>query len=141
MAAELIALIGDVTRFPTVDKFLAYTGIAPVTMSSGESENRLRSKFGRRELLALFHLIACHQLVVHSKTGVPRNPEAKAYFDKHLGDQAALPKAKRDRKVVKKAILSLMRQQAKRFYKLMKAQKLEANAKRAQALHESAGAA
>jgi hypothetical protein len=34
-----------------------------------------------------------------------------------------------------------MRQQAKRFYKLMKAQKLEANAKRAQAPQETAGAA
>jgi transposase len=126
MAAELIALIGDVTRFRNVDKFLAYTGIAPVTFGRGESETRLRSKFGRRELLALFHQIACHQLVVHHKTGTPPNPEAKAYFEKHLGDPAAVPKGKRDRKVVKKALLSLMRQQAKRFYKLMKDQKLDA---------------
>jgi transposase len=132
MAAELIALVGDVTRFPRVDKFLAYTGIAPVTLGSGGHESRLKSQFGRRQLSALFHRIASTQLVVHHKTDVPRNPAAKAYFEKHLGDQAGLPHAKRDRKRLKKALLSLMRQQAIRFYKLMKAQKLEAGARRAQ---------
>jgi len=132
MAAELIALVGDVTRFPTVDKFLAYTGIAPVTLGSGGHESRFKSQFGRRELSALFHRIASTQLVVHRKTGVPRNPAAKAYYEKHLGDQAALPPGKRDRKRQKKALLSLMRVQAIRFYKLMKRQKLAAEASRAQ---------
>jgi len=42
-----------------------------------------------------------------------------------------LPRAQRDRKRMKKALLSLMRQQAIRFYKLMKAQRLEADTKRA----------
>lgn len=132
MAAELIALVGDVRRFATADKFLAYTGIAPVTLGSGEDESRFKSQFGRRELSALFHRIASTQLVVHRKTGVARNPAAKAYYEKHLGDQAAHPREKRDRKRLKKALLSLMRQQAIRFYQLMKAQKLEAEAKRAQ---------
>lgn len=130
MAAELIALVGDVTRFPTVDKFLRYTGIAPVTLGTGEHLTQLKSKFGRRELSALFHRIASTQLVVHKKTGTPRNPEAKAYFEKHLGEQAGLPRRQRDRKRMKKALLSLMRQQAIRFYKLMKRQKLEARARR-----------
>ena len=58
MAAELIALVGDVTRFPTEAKFLAYTGIAPVTLGSGGHESRLKSQFGRRELSTLFHQIA-----------------------------------------------------------------------------------
>lgn len=138
MAAELIALVGDVTRFRTVDKFLAYTGIAPVTLGSGGHESRLKSQFGRRELSALFHRIASTQLVVHRRTGVPRNPAAKAYYEKHLGDQAGLPREKRDRKRLKKALLSLMRQQAIRFYKLMKAQKLEAEARRAQEGAQSA---
>lgn len=132
MAGELIALVGDVTRFKTVAKFLAYTGIAPVTLGSGGHESRLKSQFGRRELSALFHRIASTQLVVHKKTGVPRNPQAKAYYEKHLGEQAGLPRAKRDRKRMKKALLSLMRQQAIRFYKLMRAQKQEAEARRAQ---------
>lgn len=131
MSAELISLVGDVTRFPSVDQFLAYTGIAPVVMGTGNKETRLRSKFGRRELLARFHRIASTQLVVHRGTGVPRNPEAKAYYEKRLGDQAKLPKEKQDRKTRKKALLSLMRQQAIRFYKLMKAQKLEAMQRRA----------
>lgn len=126
MSAELIALVGDVTRFRKVEHFLAYTGIAPVVMGTGGNENRFRSKFGRRELLALFHRIASTQLVVHRGTGVPRNPAAKAYFEKHLGEQAKQPKEKQDKKVRKKALLSLMRQQAIRFYKLMKAQKLAA---------------
>ena len=130
MAAELIALIGDVTRFRKAEHFLAYTGIAPVVMGTGGNENRFRSKFGRRELLALFHRIASTQLVVHRRTGVPRNPEAKAYFEKHLGEQAKLPKEKQDRKVRKKALLSLMRQQAIRFYRLMKAQKYAAKERR-----------
>jgi hypothetical protein len=101
-------------------------------------ENRFKSQFGRRELSALFHRIASTQLVVHKKTGVPRNPLAKAYYEKHLGDQADLPPAKRDRKRLKKALLSLMRVQAIRFYKLMKAQKLAAEARRAQEATEPA---
>ncbi|HYF95133.1 MAG TPA: IS110 family transposase [Symbiobacteriaceae bacterium] len=132
MSAELIALVGEVTRFPKVDHFLAYAGIAPVVMGTGDHETRLRSQFGRRELMALFHRIASTQLVVHHKTGEPRNPEAKAYFDKCLGEQAKLPKEKQDRKVRKKALLSLMRAQARRFYTLMKRQKLAAEARRAQ---------
>ena len=132
MAAELISLVGDVTRFRKVDQFLAYTGIAPVTFGSGQQETRLRSQFGRRELLALFHRIASTQLVTHRNTGEPRNPEARAYFDRLLGEQAKLPKEKQDRKVRKKALLSLMRQQAIRFYKLMKVQKLAAREGRAQ---------
>jgi transposase len=86
LAAELIALVGDVTRFPTEAKFLAYTGIAPVTLGSGGHESRLKSQFGRRELSTLFHQIASTQLAVHKGTGVPRNPAAKAYYEKHLGD-------------------------------------------------------
>ncbi len=141
MSAELIALIGDVTRFRHVDQFLAFAGIAPVVMGTGGNETRLRSKFGRRDLLALFHRIACTQLVVHARSKEPRNPEAKAYFDKCLGEQAKLPVEKQDRKARKKAILSLMRQQAKRFYKLMKVQKLAAKEKGALAQREGSGAA
>ncbi|MDF2630579.1 MAG: family transposase [Symbiobacteriaceae bacterium] len=136
-AAELIALVGDVTRFKNVDKFLAYTGIAPVVQGTGESKTIYRSQYGRRELLSFFYRIACTQLVVHKKTGTPRNPEAKSYFDRLLGDQASLPSEKRDRKTQKKALLSLMRQQAKRFYKLMKQQKQEAVASRAGAVTEA----
>lgn len=126
ISAELIAMIGDVTRFANPDKFVSYCGIAPVSFGSGEKENRLRSKFGRRELLTLIHQVAVYQLVVHAKTKTPRNPEAKAYFEKHLGEQASRPGRERDRKVVKKALHSLMRQQAIRIYRLMKAQKLAA---------------
>lgn len=95
------------------------------------------SLYGRRELNALFYRISTTQLVVHAKTGPPRNPEAKAYYDRLLGSEAALPAKQRNRKVVKKAILSLMRQQAKRFYRLMKQQKCEALAKRAGAVTEA----
>jgi transposase len=78
--------VGDVTRFPTEAKFLAYMGIAPVTLASGEHESRLKSQFGRRELRTLFHQIASTQLAAHRTTGVPRNPEAQAHYEKHLGD-------------------------------------------------------
>jgi len=124
LSAQLISLIGDVTRFPNPDKFVSFCGIAPVTFASGEKDNRKRSKFGRRELHSLIHQLSIYQLVVHAKTKTPRNPEAKAYYDKHLGDQAARPSRERDRKTVKKALVSLMRQQAIRLYKLMKAQKV-----------------
>jgi len=137
MAAELVALVGDVTRFNNVDKFMAYTGIAPTTQGTGETETRYRSQYGRRELNSFFYRIATTQLVVHAKTGEPRNPEAKAYYDRLLGAEAALPAKQRNRKVVKKALLSLMRQQAKRFYRLMKQQKCEALVRRAGAVTEA----
>lgn len=139
MSAELIALVGDVTRFRKSDQFLAYAGIAPVVMGTGTRETRLTSQFGRRDLMTLFHRIASTQLVVHHKTGEPRNPEAKAYFEKRLGEQAKLPKEKQDRKTRKKALLSLIRRQAIRFYTLMKGQKLAARERRKQ--QEGAGVA
>ena len=130
MSAELIALIGDINRFRNPDKFVAFCGIAPVSFGSGEKENRVRSEFGRRELHSLMHQVAVYQLVVQPRTKEPRNPEAKAYYERHLGDQAARPSRERDRKTVKKALTSLMRQQALRIFKLMKAQKRAAMALR-----------
>lgn len=97
MAAELIALIGDVNRFANMDKFLAYTGIALNNQGTGETETRYRSKYGRRDLMAVFHRIACTQQVANARTGELRNPEAKVYFGRLLGDQAAVPSDKRNR--------------------------------------------
>lgn len=50
----------------------------PESLTTGYS-NHL---YGRRELIALFYRIATTQLVVHAKTCEPRNPEAKAYYDR-----------------------------------------------------------
>jgi transposase len=36
VAAKIIALVGDVRRFPTKGHFASYAGVAPVEVSSGE---------------------------------------------------------------------------------------------------------
>ena len=84
-AAELIAEIGDISRFQTPSKLARYAGIAPVTYSSGKTDVQYSNQRGNRALNAIFHRIA---LVVVSTAGKKKilNPFFYHYFHKKVSE-------------------------------------------------------
>ncbi|MDQ5812891.1 MAG: IS110 family transposase [Actinomycetota bacterium] len=70
MAAKIIALVGDVRRFPTKGHFASYAGVAPVEVSSGEVVRHWLSLAGNRRLNHALHMIAINQVRYEGKGGV-----------------------------------------------------------------------
>lgn len=62
LAAKIIGLVGDVTRFPTKGHFASYAGVAPVEVSSGEMVRHRLSLAGNRRLNHALHMIAINQV-------------------------------------------------------------------------------
>ncbi len=77
-AAKILAYTGGIERFPTVDKFLSYAGIAPKERSSGKSKRYIQNSKGNRRLNTAFYMVALNQLT--------HNPNAKAYFEKKVAE-------------------------------------------------------
>jgi len=100
--AEILALVSDINRFATPDKFCKYCGIAPIQFSSGSSKKFHSSKFGVRELRTVFRTVA----VVR----VRRCPEDKEYYEKHIARG----------KTKKQALILLMRKNILTVYALLK---------------------
>ena len=63
-AAIILGQVGDVTRFPTADRFAAYNGTAPIEWSSGNPKHPIRrlSRRGNRTLNHVIHIAAVTQL-------------------------------------------------------------------------------
>ncbi|MGI8794690.1 MAG: transposase [Acidimicrobiales bacterium] len=62
IAAMCIGFTGDVRRFPTADRFAAYTGTAPIEVSSGGHQVFRLSRRGNRRLNHAIHMAAVTQL-------------------------------------------------------------------------------
>lgn len=84
MSAKIIAEVGDISRFPTADKFACYIGIAPVRYSSGNSEKHYKNHQGNRRLYNVFHLLALHQTLQNRNTKEPRNAYFYEYYHKKI---------------------------------------------------------
>jgi transposase len=54
LAAKIVGIVGDVSRFPSKAHFASYAGVAPVEASSGEVVRHRLSLAGNR------HLNLCH---------------------------------------------------------------------------------
>ena len=79
LAAMLIGFTGDVTRFPSRDRYAAYNGTAPVEFSSaGRVVHRLSLR-GNRQINHALHLVALCQL---------RHPDCngRIYFDRRVAE-------------------------------------------------------
>jgi hypothetical protein len=63
-AAVILGQVGDVTRFPTADRFAAYNGTAPIEWSSGNPKHPIRrlSRRGNRTLNHVIHIAAVTQI-------------------------------------------------------------------------------
>ena len=66
-AATIIAIVGDVRRFPTAGHFASFTGTAPVAASSGEVVRYRLNLGGQRQMNKVLHTAAKVQ------TGMPRS--------------------------------------------------------------------
>ena len=77
-AAKVVAYTKGIERFPKIDKFIQYAGIAPVDKSSGKSKRRVRNKKGNRNLNSALYMAALNQL--------RWNRKAKKYFDKKVNE-------------------------------------------------------
>ncbi|MED4907660.1 IS110 family transposase [Brevibacillus centrosporus] len=109
-AAELIAEIGDISRFPNADKLANFAGIAPVQHSSGNKQKARKSKLGNRSLYDIFYNLAIRMLGVSRGEKKPNHPLYHAYYEKKLAEG----------KTKWQAIICVMRKLVNVIYSMMK---------------------
>lgn len=61
LAAKIVGIVGDVSRFPSKAHFASYAGVAPIEASSGEVLRHRLSLAGNRRLNKVLHMIAVCQ--------------------------------------------------------------------------------
>ena len=60
-AAKILALTGDIRRFPNQEHYASYAGDAPIDVSSGDQQTHRLSRRGNRQLNAAIHVAAVTQ--------------------------------------------------------------------------------
>ena len=103
-AAELVAEIGDIHRFPTPDKLARFAGIAPIFAGSGGKGRNHKSKQGNRVLHEIIKNLAVRQVAVTKGKKEPRNPYFYNYYEKKMAGG----------KTKQQALVCIMRKQVKR---------------------------
>lgn len=83
-AANLIAEIGDIKRFSTPAKLARYSGIAPVTYSSGKTDVQYANQRGNRTLNSIFYRLAVILTMTAGKNRKIVNPFFYEYYHKKL---------------------------------------------------------
>lgn len=86
MAASLIAEIGDIKRFSTPAKLARYSGVAPVTYSSGKTDVQFSNERGNRVLNSLFFHMAVTVSMNVGPTKRILNPFFHDYYQKKLSE-------------------------------------------------------
>jgi transposase len=79
VAAMLIGYTGDVTRFNSQDHFAAYTGTAPIEVSSGGRITHRLSRRGNRQLNHAIHIAAITQIRFAHSPG-------RAFFERKIAE-------------------------------------------------------
>jgi transposase len=79
IAATVIGATGNVHRFPTSDRFAAYTGTAPIEASSGPHKIYRLSRRGNRQLNHAVHMAAVTQIRNRHSIG-------RAYYDRKISE-------------------------------------------------------
>jgi transposase len=79
VAATLIGYAGDVARFRKCDHFAAYTGTAPIEVSSGGRISHRLSRRGNRQLNHALHIAAITQIRFPHSPGRP-------FFDRKVAE-------------------------------------------------------
>ena len=70
LAAKILGIVGDVSRFPSKAHFASYAGVAPIEASSGEVIRHRLSLAGNRRLNQVMHMIAvCQARSDHMRGG------------------------------------------------------------------------
>ena len=79
VAATVIGLTGDVTRFPTRAHFASFNGTAPIDVSSGEKKLHRLSMRGSRHMNHAVHMAAVTQVRYTHSPG-------RAYYDRKIAE-------------------------------------------------------
>jgi transposase len=79
VAATVVGLTGDITRFPTRDRFAAFNGTAPIEVSSGGRKIWRLSRRGNRTLNHAIHMAAVTQVRWRHSPG-------RAYYDRKIAE-------------------------------------------------------
>ena len=79
VAATVLGLTGDVTRFPTRGHFASFNGTAPIDVSSGDKKIHRLSMRGSRHMNHAVHMAAITQ-IAHS------NSPGRAYYDRKIAE-------------------------------------------------------
>lgn len=85
-AANLIAEIGDISRFPSPAKLARYSGVAPVTYSSGKSAVQYANQRGNRTLNSLFYSLAVMVTMTAGRHKKIINPFFYHYYHKKISE-------------------------------------------------------
>jgi transposase len=84
--AELVSEIGDINRFKNARKLAKYSGVSPVTYSSGETEKKKPNKQGNRKLRTILFNLSVRQIQVTRGTKEPRNPIMYEYYQRKISE-------------------------------------------------------
>jgi len=79
VAATVVGITGDVTRFPNRHRLAAFNGTAPIEVSSGGRKIYRLSRRGNRHLNHAIHMAAVTQ-IRH------RHSEGRAYYDRKIAE-------------------------------------------------------
>ncbi|MGE5404790.1 MAG: IS110 family transposase [Candidatus Saccharibacteria bacterium] len=85
-AANLIAEIGDIRRFPTPAKLARYSGIAPVTYASGKTDVQFSNERGNRVLNSIFFRLAVAVTMTAGKNKRIINPFFYEYYTRKIAE-------------------------------------------------------
>lgn len=85
-AANLIAEIGDISRFPTPAKLAKYSGVAPVTYASGKTDVQYSNERGNRVLNSIFFRLAVAVTMTAGPTKKIINPIFYDYYQKKISE-------------------------------------------------------
>ena len=69
-AAKILALTGDIRRFPNQEHYASYAGAAPIDVSSGDQETHCLSRGGNRQLNSAIHVAAVTQAATPGLAGI-----------------------------------------------------------------------
>jgi len=84
MASNLIAEIGDITRFKTPAKLARYAGVAPVTYASGKMDVQFSNQRGNRILNSIFFHLAVLVTIKVRSNHIVINPFFNTYYKKKM---------------------------------------------------------
>jgi transposase len=85
-AADLIAEIGDISRFPTPSKLAKYSGVSPVTYASGKTDVQYANERGNRVLNSIFFRLAVAVTMTAGKNKRIINPFFYNYYQKKIAE-------------------------------------------------------
>ena len=84
--AKLISEIGDINRFKNAKALAKYSGVAPVTFSSGMTKLQMANERGNRKLNEIFYRIALTSIMPIGSNKALLNPIFFDYYHKKISE-------------------------------------------------------